>query len=184
MIIGLCGYAGAGKDYVYNYLQETSPLTVGRVAFADGVRDEVATEVLAAVGVDPLFVECGTWAKPYTDAQRWILQMYGTEYRRAQDPLYWVKRGLKVAHEALGGGWVDIVVITDVRFRNEAEHIQDDGGQVYEVKAPEHVRAERLGGILPPAHASEVIDFQTDGWIGSVEAVPYLPKGLADLFHV
>ena len=72
------------------------------------------------------------------------------------------------------------MVITDVRFANEADVIHEAGGLVYEVRAPENVRRERLGGELPPAHASEEIDFGVDGviWNERDNRQPIVPGAL------
>lgn len=173
-IIGLAGQAGAGKDYVFNYVKDhhlgiANPMIVLRVAYADGVREEIE---------DTLQVDSEVlWTKPYPESVRRLLQWWGTEYRRAQDPDYWVKKGMAEAKRLADGEHVHLVIITDVRFANEAKIIREAGGLVYEVVASDDVRRERLGGELPPSHASEEIDFDTDGVIannvnGQVPIVP------------
>ncbi len=78
-ILGLAGQQGAGKDYVFEWLENFSnerggPI-VARAAFADGVRREVATEVLSALGIGITNGDgLGTWTKPYTPGQRFLLQ--------------------------------------------------------------------------------------------------------------
>ncbi len=172
-ILGLCGYAGAGKDHVFDYLKEHSEIMhVRRVAFADGVRDEVAeTFGIADWHSDPAF------QKPYSEGVRFVLQRWGTEFRRAQDDLYWVKRGIEKAYDLEKTLDADefglpfkgtpehylLVVFTDVRFENEAVAIQQAGGRVLQVMASLPVRIERLGGVPAEGHASEVIDFFYDG---------------------
>jgi hypothetical protein len=173
MILGLTGYAGSGKDYTYLLLERLyreNGRSILRKSFADSVRAEVAQAVVDAIGI-PMGRLYGylapevlkTWAKPYTEAQRWILQAYGTEYRRAQDPEYWVKKTLTEAVHAEMD--VELVVITDVRFENEAEAIRTAGGFVAQVMAYESDRAERLGGEIPPDHASEELAFIPDGYV-------------------
>jgi len=57
---------------------------------------------------------------------RWILQVWGTEYRRAQDWDYWIKEAdleLQRLCEQAGGQTVK-VVNTTVRFQNEADYIR------------------------------------------------------------
>lgn len=65
---------------------------------------------------------------------RRILQWWGTEYRRAQDPDYWTKAwGRKVEGldlEALH------VLVDDVRFMNELQVIKEHGGLVVKVVRP------------------------------------------------
>jgi hypothetical protein len=62
---------------------------------------------------------------------RWVLQRWGTEYRRAQSPTYWIDR----AAEVIAG--VERVVFTDTRFPNEAEFIRRAGGTLWHIHRPE-----------------------------------------------
>jgi len=165
-ILGLAGKAGAGKDHTYEHIRDKhldldfldgEALVVVKVAYADGVREEI--EDTLGADIEAL------WQKPYPDAIRRLLQWWGTELRRAEDPNYWVKKGMAEAKRLASGPNVHLVVITDVRFANEADVIREVGGRVYEVVASDDVRRERLGGQLPPAHASEEIDFEIDGYI-------------------
>jgi hypothetical protein len=122
----------------------------------------------------------GNWQKPYTAGQRWLLQQWGTEFRRSQDPQYWVKYGLDYITERYQDG--DIWCVTDVRFANEAEAIQDAGGVVVRVQAAPPIRAKRLGVGLHELeqrskHASEVIDFNADHYVVNDKSLvmpPYL----------
>ena len=58
---------------------------------------------------------------------RQLLQLWGTEYRRSEDHNYWVKKTLDLA------GNYDKVVISDVRFENEADAIIEAGGEVIRI---------------------------------------------------
>jgi hypothetical protein len=158
-LIGLAGNAGAGKDHVYGVLAELlKPWHVERVAFADGLKFDIED----ALDVSPYALPA-IRSKPYTPEIRALLQWWGTELRREQDEDYWVKKGMEMVHEA--AAYSDLVVITDVRFANEADLIRANGGLVVEVYAPQKIRMLRLGGIAPPSHASEVIDFAVDAMI-------------------
>jgi hypothetical protein len=76
---------------------------------------------------------------------RRILQWWGTEYRRAQDPDYWTKAwGRKVEQYDLSR--INILV-DDVRFMNELEVIRAHGGRI--------VKIERPGFLGANNHASE-----------------------------
>ena len=83
--------------------------------------------------VDDLFVE----KEPFVRA---LLQNYGTEVRRRDDPEYWVKRW----KESLPDG---NVLVDDVRFLNEAKAVRDAGGIV--------VRIVRADMESTDTHASE-----------------------------
>lgn len=80
---------------------------------------------------------------------RQLLQLFGTEYRRRQDPDYWVKR----LEEKLHG--LEKVVIDDVRFPNEVEMIHRLGGRVIRIDRP---------GPAESTHASEIELDSFDGW--------------------
>lgn len=70
---------------------------------------------------------------------RWVLQRWGTDYRRKQDPNYWVKQSQAFVDAFLAGvadGSVQRVnglVNTTVRFENELEFIRGQGGEVWHV---------------------------------------------------
>jgi len=157
-ILGLCGKAGAGKDYTYETLDKLYT-GVWRVSFADELRYEL-NQALSPARILPAL-----WEKPYSEEVRWILQHYGTEYRRDQNPDYWVNLTEKRL-EDFSYDPAAVVVFTDVRFANEADMIRRNGGMVAEVVVrDEALRKARLGGTLPPAHASENMDFAVDAYI-------------------
>ena len=156
-IIGFCGKAGAGKDYVAEAIRsdlDKRDRWGVRVAFADGLKIDIEE----ALGFQPHSMDA-LWRKPYSDEVRWLLQQWGTELRREQDEDYWANKGMKLADERWKFDGADVILFTDVRFENEARVISEAGGLICLVTADDAIRAERLGGKLPPAHASEVIDF-------------------------
>lgn len=158
-VLGLCGAAGSGKDHVYKLLDGLDRGQVMRVALADEVRHEVE-EIVGGGSYLPT-----VWEKPYPVEIRSLLQWWGTDLRRKADEDYWVNKTAQTIEGIEWEGETDLVVVTDIRFANEAEMVRDLGGWVAEVGASAVVRARRLGGQLPPAHASEVIDFQRSGFI-------------------
>ena len=136
MLIGISGKKRTGKDtvgaMVVEWLNEHG-FDAAQVAFADQLKDEVAE----ATGVNRRMQEM--------DKERWrpILQWWGVEFRRhyfGQD--YWVS---KMTQKLLAMD-EDLAVVTDVRFRDEADFIRDSGGFV--------VRVERETG-LQDGHSSE-----------------------------
>jgi len=84
---------------------------------------------------------------------RRILQWWGTEYRRAQDPDYWTKAwSRKVEQFDLANTHV---LIDDVRFMNELNTIKSHGGLI--------IKIERPGFDGANNHASETsLDDYTD----------------------
>lgn len=65
---------------------------------------------------------------------RRILQWWGTEYRRAQDPDYWTKAwGRKIEQLDLKG---TLVLVDDVRFMNELNVIREHDGLIVKIERP------------------------------------------------
>lgn len=65
---------------------------------------------------------------------RRILQWWGTEYRRAQDPDYWTKAwGRMIERLDLDK---TLVLVDDVRFMNELNVIRDHGGLIVKIERP------------------------------------------------
>jgi len=70
---------------------------------------------------------------------RWILQRWGTAYRRKQDPDYWIKRAdefVQTYLEAVARGEVPHaggLVNTSVRFQNECDYIRSNNGEIWHV---------------------------------------------------
>lgn len=75
---------------------------------------------------------------------RQLLQIWGTEYRRAQDPAYWTRRCREKILLTEG-----LVFIDDVRFPDEVEMVKDLGGVVIRID-----RYKALG-ITTSDHPSE-----------------------------
>lgn len=117
MIIGLAGKARNGKSQVGMYLNlllaaSRRGLTCRQAAFADALKTEAR-----AFG----------WDGSKGPAGRFFLQHLGTE-RRTQDPEYWIR-----PVEAILSVSVDLTIITDCRFRNEAEWVKERGGEMWRI---------------------------------------------------
>jgi hypothetical protein len=134
-LIGLCGDAGAGKGSVAAVLAGMGFL---EMAFADRIYQAVA--VITGYSIADLknrrFKE---EPLPWLGGKspRHLLQTLGTEWgRQTVSPDLWVTMTMRhIDH--LARGLDDIaVVITDVRFANEAEAIRQRGGVIWEVRRP------------------------------------------------
>lgn len=155
-IIGLCGQAGSGKDTCADLIVARSPRGVVKLAFADPLKEEVSQ----SFGIDPIFlhaqelkcIKYGSLAihrsadihfidrmKEIGEdihclrSPRQIMQLWGTEYRRADDRDYWTEKMLSYIHAHIGYGQ-KIFVLSDVRFVNEAQLVLNCGGTLIMVK--------------------------------------------------
>ena len=163
LILGLAGQARCGKDTIANYLVKRYGFI--KFAFSDALYREVQEafgladqsllrsaetkdkpcdelilsrctdfefiEALANIGDLPLF---HTALSP-----RWVLQQWGTEYRRAQDPNYWVHRAADFVYGVQYGFTYpehrpQFFVETGTRFENEREWItQANDGNIWHI---------------------------------------------------
>ncbi len=140
MLIGLCGYAGVGKDTAAQVLLDE--LRFQRIAFADPIKG-------ALLALDPLvpgeregefsrlseFSQQRDWSevKEYPEVRR-LMQILGTEVgRNLFDPEIWVRLAERKLESTLSVG---DVVVTDVRFPNEARLIRGYGGLLVRIERP------------------------------------------------
>ncbi len=145
LLIGLTGRAGAGKSTVASILSDK--FAFFELAFADPIQNMVGT-LFAEGGIDGAWmVERALKEQPTVlgFSYRHLAQSLGTEWGRGLAPDFWLRiAARKLASPELDG---DNVVISDVRFPDEAEWITQQGGVVVRV----------LRHDLPPvrAHSSE-----------------------------
>lgn len=139
MIIGLTGYAGAGKDAAAQFLIEDHGFT--RIAFADPMR-----EILYAL--NPIVGYRATSGK-IVDVKE-LVDKFGWDQAKRDYPeirALLQRLGTEGGREILGENiWVDTamrkashfsrVVFTDCRFENEAKAIREAGGTVLRVTRP------------------------------------------------
>lgn len=160
LLIGFGHKARQGKNTAAVAVINATPLdSHARIyAYADALRAEVKRALSHPDGIvnrhvldgtheaDSGYVPLPDWVKLDEHGKpRTLLQWWGTDYRRAQDPNYWVKR-LK---ETLEREQPDVALVTDVRFVNEAEAIHQAGG--YLVKVERTTKPD----VKVPAHPSE-----------------------------
>jgi hypothetical protein len=138
ILIGLGHRARQGKNTAALAMMQAVPVAshARLYAFGDALRTEVNRAIRqcrTAHNLVAQFQEAGImpeWVEAvYEGKQRSILQWWGTDYRRKQDPEYWTSRLKKtfVQQEP------DIAFVTDVRFPNEAAMIHELGGFVVRV---------------------------------------------------
>lgn len=156
-LIGLTGPAGSGKDSVADVLVHEHGFQ--KMAFADALRAEVCAAFFVPIDHltsrdmkehplsvlrlsrcwDERFIEAIWRTIPDIDlmaprSPRQILQWWGTEYRRAQSATYWTDKAERRIRSAMVG--LRSVVVTDVRFDNEAATIRSLGGTLWQLQRP------------------------------------------------
>lgn len=150
-IIGLTGKAGSGKDSVGEVLEGLDYLRCSLAAELkqavvdldpyvklDGTRMVRLSEIVGAYGMDD--------AKRRFPEVRRLLQVFGTEVIRSRNEDFWIDTLDSILDDAAP----EKVVVTDVRFDNEAAWIHSLGGKVIEVIRPTHEDTGAANG-----HASE-----------------------------
>ncbi len=176
VLIALTGLAGSGKDTVADLLVTHAGFY--KLAFADALRNEVCnafgieplhlshrdtkehpmTTLALSKCLDTAFADrmivghqqSGNPINPNAPrSPRQIMQWWGTDYRRQQDPNYWTQQLASRINYRARAGLDHRFVITDCRFENEAQLVRDFGGLIWQVNRP---------GLVAPvsAHVSEV----------------------------
>ena len=133
ILIGISGKKQSGKNTVAALMATLTNQTVEEIAFADELKSELARMLMVKVSDiennKPLY--------------RTLLQGLGVYRRDSKNKDYWVEKAMRKVLSSTA----DVVVITDVRFLNEAESIRQCGGQL--------IRMARDTGITD-THESEI----------------------------
>ena len=150
-IIGITGKAGAGKDTMRRYIQDSNKSTVA-YSFASPVY--AMLETLLGGDMPPKdkygHYDKNVVIKPLGVNLRYLLQTLGTDWGRNMVNLQiwihkaekWYKEVAKTDGRRSRRSSKDaIIVFSDIRFNNEAEWVIGLGGDVYEVC---RANAERL----------------------------------------
>lgn len=172
-IIGIYGHAGVGKDTVAGYLYSKYERTYGE-AFALALKRAASK----AFGIQELWFhdrDIKELIHPvWKVSPRQIAQFMGTEMFRNMIPQlipgtdsdFWIRRlegkleGTLLLEEDGEYEDGDTVIITDVRFQNEVDWIQQNGGCILEL------RREGCNGAVGIAnHISETKFNITQAWL-------------------
>lgn len=150
IIIGLIGKKKSGKDTIASMMLDIlhdDPEKIN-VVMTTSFAAALKREVCEGCGISYEYLT------EHKDNFRLILQGWGTNFRRqlcGED--YWVK---KVESEILTLNNTDYVIITDVRFQNEADMIRKMSGQLVRVIREEtddytdlHPSEEQMDMITP-----------------------------------
>lgn len=156
---------------------------------------EVETELLSLVGCrDREFADLCAWAcsggwggsGTYLDefarrrSPREVLQLWGTQYRRAQDPDYWIKRAEEWLEAVLMAAPYpelrpQLFVNDSVRFENERDWIKDPDGNVW------HLRRYNAAPVHAHESENELPVRNGEREIFNNHTLEYLHKGVDQL---
>lgn len=173
-IFGLMGAKGAGKDYLCEQIAASGKVKVRRFAFGDALKQElvdafgvsvdifndcekkkIPTPLLTLAACEhpgylkTIMLACDDFDFVKPRSPRFIMQTWGTEFRRSIDSDYWINPFYAAVQDAIKDD-VDFLVITDVRFPNEMDAIEKAGGKLVAVR---NDLAER--DITEASHISE-----------------------------
>lgn len=168
MLIGLHGRKQAGKDTVFERASHlmADVVPVERASFADMLYRSAAAalgltvEDLQAGKTEPsayIVVHCGDGVRKSSSLTfREYLQRFGTEaHRDIFGSDFWVDN-VELDHAGR------IVMVTDVRFENEARAVQAAGGRVFRVKGPDEIEHAGDGHASETPLPEHLIDFTLD----------------------
>lgn len=144
-IIGITGRAGSGKDTVARHLTTYFKAHFRSVAFADPIRSGLK----AVFGWDDSYFDYPKKEEVIEmlgKSPRQIMQTFGTEWGRDRvNTDLWLKLAGIRMENLVGAGFN--VLVTDVRFQNEADWIRQQGGVIWHL--------DRDGSSTTSAHKSE-----------------------------
>lgn len=167
MLIGIHGRPRVGKDAAYRIIKQEYGDSVSRIAFADQMKVSAA----AALGIHEnalewinqlknhgrIVVEFGDGEKVSVSGREFI-NRYGTEaHRDILNEDIWVDHLLPLDLDHRDR----IVVVTDVRFANEAQRVKDLGGELWRIRRPEtdiEVGDHPSAAMLPYTIMDRIID--------------------------
>jgi len=176
MIIGLAGVARAGKNTVADYLSENYGYK--QVSFADPIKDAIyqLNPIVTFSAHEDLrlqyVVDHEGWefAKNYAEVRR-LLQIFGTEVGREMFGTdIWVKKALENVE------YFDRIVVTDVRFPDEAEAIKRLYGEVW--------RIDRGSPINDHISENALNHWQFDATFDNNGTIPDLTRKVEDYLHL
>lgn len=138
-VIGVSGYARAGKDTFASIaidILKQNGFEAKQYSFAGALKEEVKDFLQKNCGVD-VYTQDGELKKDIRDFLVW----YGTTFWRKRDPKRWI-RGVDLQIKSDGNNAdgivkpkIDIAIISDVRYLNEAEWIHSWGGYLVHIAA-------------------------------------------------
>lgn len=174
LVLGFSGKMTSGKDYTANKLAEYLKLEVGKISsfifypYSSTLRDEINSiardytinknieglsnkyqvsiqevkQFIDLLESDEDFIHNKFDIYNRTPNSRTILQYWGTDVRRNQDINYWVNKTIKTINGLKEN--FDLILITDVRYENEAEGVKLLNGAVIRCEISPEEQSRRL----------------------------------------
>lgn len=142
MIIGISGVARSGKDTLANNFVKIFKhlgIKAKRYAFADELKREVRTFLKKKTGLDSF-----TQNDDEKKMIRPFLVAYGTHIRRALNENCWIDTLSSYLKNN------EIAIISDVRYKNEADWIQKNGFLIH------IARLDKENNLIKPANSEEL----------------------------
>ena len=161
VLIGLVGRARSGKDTFANELKAKLPC-VFTLACADPLKKACAE--LYGIPLNHFYDDDLKEIphEKYKKSPRQMCKDLGTEYLRHQvDENFLVERMKETVNEYASHPYMSHIIVTDVRFANEASAVFQMGGTIVYINAD-----ERLGPLPKDAHESEKQIAQIGAWDG------------------
>lgn len=127
MIIGVAGKKRSGKDTFYSLLKEdlSAYYNVKKYAFADSVKEYAC----AYFNIDIREIK--------KEENRYLLQGIGQMFREEIDENYWINQVMSKINKSRKSNRNELSVITDVRYRNEADAIiNQENGMLIKIVNP------------------------------------------------
>ena len=164
-IIGLTGLAGTGKDTVRSILERRHGY-IG-VAFADPIRNMLYSLLIEAAADVSYMHDRQLKELPIPGlgvSYRHLAQTLGTEWGRSVSGDLWLSITRERVKNHFDHHQGRPVVISDVRFQNEAEWIMEAGGEIWRIEREEAepVRGHVSENIAALPHFCRVIENHGD----------------------
>lgn len=184
--IGIIGKARSGKDTAADYLVRAHGYT--RLAFADPLKEMalsvdpfVPTSYGVTVRLQSLIADVGwEYAKDTYPEVRRLLQHMGQTVRE-YDSEFWITAMRRKLSNAEAHNIP--VVVTDVRYPNEADMLRARGFKLARIVRPSTGQAVTMAEARASAHSSEMAmdDYQAAVTIDNVGSISLLEQNMYDL---
>ncbi|MHC0508780.1 deoxynucleotide monophosphate kinase family protein [Achromobacter aegrifaciens] len=134
-LIGIAAKAQSGKSTVAEFIKAADGYT--ELSFASPIREFVAGLLGCTVpDLEPIKEDVIPWCGK---SPRQLMQTLGTEWgRKMVSETFWIDQAMQRVQREWGRG--RMVVISDVRFENEAEAIRKAGGCILHLSRPDGAR--------------------------------------------